>query len=163
MAEPLRALYPGSFDPPTLGHIDLITRGVALFGPLLVAIANNNTKTSLFSIEERIEFIRAEVGDLPVKVDYFRGLVVEHARELQIPVILRGVRTISDFEYEYQMAMTNRALEPNIETSFVMPSEQYSYLSSRLIKEVYAAGGELRRFPPDPVHHALIQKLQNQE
>jgi pantetheine-phosphate adenylyltransferase len=89
--------------------------------------------------------------------------VVEHARELQIPVILRGVRTISDFEYEYQMAMTNRALEPNIETSFVMPSEQYSYLSSRLIKEVYAAGGELRRFLPDPVHHALIQKLQNQE
>ncbi len=160
MADQLNALYPGSFDPPTLGHIDLITRGVALFGPLLVAVANNNTKTPLFTIEERIEFIRNEIGDLPVKVDYFRGLVVEHARDLKIPVILRGVRTIADFEYEYQMAMTNRALEPNIETSFVMPSEQYSYLSSRLIKEVYAAGGELRRFLPEAVHHALIQKLQ---
>ncbi len=160
MAESMNALYPGSFDPPTLGHIDLITRGVALFGPLLVAVANNNTKKPLFSIEERIEFIRNEVGHLPVKVDYFRGLVVEHARDLDIPVILRGVRTIADFEYEYQMAMTNRALEPEIETSFVMPSEQYSYLSSRLIKEVYAAGGELRRFLPEAVHNALIEKLQ---
>lgn len=159
MADPPRALYPGTFDPPTLGHLDLIRRGVELFGPLLVAVANNNTKKPLFTAEERIEMIRAEVGDLPVTVEYFRGLVVEHARERGIGVILRGVRTVSDFEYEYQMAMTNRQLEPAIETAFVMPSEEFSYLSSRLIKEVYASGGELRRFLPDAVHDQLIERL----
>lgn len=159
MAESPRALYPGTFDPPTLGHLDLIRRGVDLFGPLLVAVANNNTKQPLFTAEERIAMIQAEVSDLPVTVEYFRGLVVEHARERGIRVILRGVRTVSDFEYEYQMAMTNRQLEAGIETAFVMPSEEYSYLSSRLIKEVYASGGELRRFLPDAVHDQLIQRL----
>lgn len=159
MAEQPRALYPGTFDPPTLGHLDLIRRGVQLFGPLLVAVANNNTKQPLFTAEERIEMIRAEVSDLPVTVEYFRGLVVEHARERGIGVILRGVRTVSDFEYEYQMAMTNRQLESAVETAFVMPSEEYSYLSSRLIKEVYASGGELRRFLPDAVHDQLIERL----
>ncbi|MAW61113.1 MAG: pantetheine-phosphate adenylyltransferase [Planctomycetes bacterium] len=159
MADQPRALYPGTFDPPTLGHLDLIRRGVDLFGPLLVAVANNNTKKPLFTAEERIAMIQAEVGDLPVTVEYFRGLVVEHARERGISVILRGVRTVSDFEYEYQMAMTNRTLEPKIETAFVMPSEKYSYLSSRLIKEVYASGGELRRFLPEAVHDQLIERL----
>lgn len=159
MTDAPRALYPGTFDPPTLGHLDLIRRGVQLFGPLLVAVANNNTKKPLFTAEERIEMLRAEVVDLPVQVEYFRGLVVEHARERGISVILRGVRTVSDFEYEYQMAMTNRQLEAKIETAFVMPSEQYSYLSSRLIKEVYAAGGELRRFLPDAVHELLLERL----
>jgi pantetheine-phosphate adenylyltransferase len=160
MAESPLALYPGTFDPPTLGHIDLIKRGVDLFGPLVVAVANNNTKSPLFSADERIDMLRNEVSNLPVQVEHFQGLVVEHARQRGIRVILRGVRTVSDFEYEYQMAMTNRALEPNVETAFVMPNEKYSYLSSRLIKEVYAAGGELRRFLPDPVHCALIQRLQ---
>jgi len=163
MADQPRALYPGTFDPPTLGHLDLIRRGVDLFGPLLVAVANNNTKQPLFTAEERIAMIQAEVADLPVTVDYFRGLVVEHARERGIGVILRGVRTVSDFEYEYQMAMTNRQLEPAVETAFVMPSEEYSYLSSRLIKEVYASGGELRRFLPDAVHDQLIQRLRRSE
>ena len=163
MADQPRALYPGTFDPPTLGHPDLIRRGVDLFGPLLVAVANNNTKQPLFTAEERIAMIQAEVADLPVTVDYFRGLVVEHARERGIGVILRGVRTVSDFEYEYQMAMTNRQLEPAVETAFVMPSEEYSYLSSRLIKEVYASGGELRRFLPDAVHDQLIQRLRRSE
>ena len=114
---------------------------------------------TLFTAEERIEMIRAEVKDLPVQVEYFRGLVVEHARGQGISVILRGVRTVSDFEYEYQMAMTNRTLEPSIETAFVMPSEKYSYLSSRLIKEVYASGGELRTFLPDAVHNQLLERL----
>ena len=163
MADQPRALYPGTFDPPTLGHLDLIRRGVDLFGPLLVAVANNNTKQPLFTAEERIAMIQAEVADLPVTVDYFRGLVVEHARERGIGVILRGVRTVSDFEYEYQMAMTNRQLEPAVETAFVMPSEEYSYLSSRLTKEVYASGGELRRFLPDAVHDQLIQRLRRSE
>ncbi len=157
-----RALYPGSFDPVTWGHLDLIRRGVETFGSLVVAVANNNTKKPLFSVDERIEMIRAEVADLPVKVEYFRGLVVEHARSRDIPILLRGVRTISDFEYEFQMAMTNRELESGIETVFMMPSEQYAYLSSRLIKEVYAAGGELRRFLPDAVHHRLVERLSAQ-
>lgn len=132
-----------------------------MFGPLTVAVANNNTKQPLFSVEERIAFLKEGVTDLPVTVEYFRGLVVEHARQHGIEVILRGVRTVSDFEYEYQMAMTNRALESSIETAFVMPSEKYSYLSSRLIKEVYAAGGELRRFLQPQVHEALIERLQS--
>jgi pantetheine-phosphate adenylyltransferase len=159
MASKPRALYPGTFDPPTLGHLDLIRRGVELFGPLVVAVANNNTKKPLFTAEERIAMIRAEVKDLPVQVEYFRGLVVEHARDQGISILLRGVRTVSDFEYEYQMAMTNRTLEPSIETAFVMPSEKYSYLSSRLIKEVYASGGELRTFLPDAVHNQLLARL----
>ena len=164
MADALpRALYPGSFDPVTLGHLDLIRRGVETFGSLTVAIANNNTKAPLFSAEERMELLRGEVADLPVEVEYFRGLVVEHAREKGIGILLRGVRTVSDFEYEYQMAMTNRVLEHRVETVFMMPSEEYAYLSSRLIKEVYAAGGELRRFLPPRVHEALVERLSRGE
>ena len=159
MADSPRALYPGTFDPPTLGHLDLIRRGVQLFGPLLVAVANNNTKAPLFSAEERVDMLRELVADLPVEVEYFRGLVIEHAHERGIKVLLRGVRTVSDFEYEYQMAMTNRVLEKNIETVFIMPSEEYSYLSSRLIKEVYAAGGELQRFLPSSIHEKLLSRL----
>ena len=153
------ALYPGTFDPVTLGHLDLIRRGVETFGSLVVSVANNNTQKPLFSAEERIEMIRAQVQGLPVEVEYFQGLVVEHARRRGIRVLLRGVRTVSDFEYEYQMAMTNRQLESDVETVFMMPSERYSYLSSRLIKEVYASGGQLRRFLPDAVHDALVARL----
>ena len=154
-----RALYPGTFDPVTLGHLDLIRRGVETFGSLVVSVADNNTKTPLFDAEERIAMIQEQVEGLPVEVEYFRGLVVEHARRRGIRVLLRGVRTVSDFEYEYQMAMTNRQLEADVETVFMMPNERYSYLSSRLIKEVYAAGGQLRRFLPDPVHDRLVERL----
>jgi len=154
-----RALYPGTFDPVTLGHLDLIQRGVEIFGSLVVSVANNNTKRPLFSAEERIKMIREQVAGMPVEVEYFQGLVVEHARRRGIRILLRGVRTVSDFEYEYQMAMTNRQLESDVETVFMMPSESYSYLSSRLIKEVYAAGGQLRRFLPDAVHEALVERL----
>ena len=154
-----RALYPGTFDPVTLGHLDLIRRGVETFGSLLVSVANNNTKRPLFDVDERIAMIREQTAGMPVEVEYFRGLVVEHARRRGIPILLRGVRTVSDFEYEYQMAMTNRQLEADVETVFMMPSERYSYLSSRLIKEVYAAGGELRRFLPDAVHDRLVARL----
>ncbi|MCX8229458.1 MAG: pantetheine-phosphate adenylyltransferase [Planctomycetota bacterium] len=159
MVDRPRALYPGTFDPPTLGHLDLIRRGVALFGPLVVAVANNNTKTPLFTAEERVEMLTELVKDLPVTVEYFQGLVIEHAKECGASVLLRGVRTVSDFEYEYQMAMTNRVLESTIETVFVMPSEEYSYLSSRLIKEVYSAGGELQRFLPPSIHDQLKVRL----
>lgn len=158
MAGP-RVLYPGSFDPLTLGHLDLIRRAVALFGAVEVAVAENSSKQALFSVEERLGFLRAETAGLPVEVEHFAGLVVEHARARGIPVLLRGVRTVSDFEYEYQMAMTNRELAPDVDTAFIMPSAEYAYLSSRLIKEVYAAGGELRRFLPERVHAALIARL----
>lgn len=159
MAE-TRVLYPGSFDPLTLGHLDLIRRAVALFGPVEVAVAENAAKAPLFSVEERLGMLRAETAGLPVQVAHFRGLVVEHARARGIRVLLRGVRTVSDFEYEYQMAMTNRELAPDVDTAFIMPSEDFAYLSSRLIKEVYAAGGELRRFLPERVHAALVARMQ---
>lgn len=154
-----RVLYPGTFDPVTLGHLDLIRRGAELFGSVLVAVAENAAKQPLFSAEERVAMIRAETGGLPVSVEHFRGLVVEHARARGIGVLLRGVRTVGDFEYEYQMAMTNRELAQEVDTVFIMPSEQYAYLSSRLIKEVYAGGGELRRFLPARVHEALVRRL----
>ncbi len=155
-----RALYPGTFDPITLGHLDLIRRGAALFGPMCVAVARNQSKSPLFTQEERVEMIRAEVADIPgVTVEGFRGLVVDYCRDHDIPVILRGVRTISDFEYEYQMALTNRALTPKVETVFVMPNEQYSFVSSRLIKEVYAAGGDLDRFLSVAVRAKLVERL----
>lgn len=155
-----RALYPGTFDPITLGHLDLIRRGVEVFGSLCVAVARNQSKSPLFSQDERVEMIRAEVADMPeVTVESFRGLVVDFCRARDIPVILRGVRTISDFEYEYQMALTNRAIEPAVETVFVMPNEEYSFVSSRLIKEVYAAGGDLDRFLSPAVRAQLVERL----
>ena len=154
------AIYPGTFDPVTRGHLDLIRRGLDLFGSLQVAVATNDSKKPLFSTEERVQMLQDETADLEgVTVLSFRGLVVDHCRQHQIPVILRGVRTISDFEYEYQMALTNRALEDQIETVFVMPSEEYSFVSSRLIKEVYAAGGDLSRFLSPQVRSALVDRL----
>jgi pantetheine-phosphate adenylyltransferase len=159
-----RALYPGTFDPITLGHLDLIRRGAEMFGSLRVAVARNQSKQPLFTQEERVDMIRREVADLPgVSVVGFRGLVVDHCREAGIPVILRGVRTISDFEYEYQMALTNRALEPKVETVFVMPNSDYSFVSSRLIKEVYAAGGDLDRFLSAAVRRDLVARLRPSE
>ena len=155
------ALYPGTFDPVTLGHLDLIRRGVRLFGSLVVAVARNDSKTPLFTVDERVAMLQEEVADLDgVTVETFRGLVVDYCRERSIPVILRGLRTISDFEYEYQMALTNRALNEDVETVFVMPSERFSYVSSRLIKEVYASGGDLERFLSPRVHQRLIQRLE---
>jgi pantetheine-phosphate adenylyltransferase len=154
-----RALYAGTFDPLTLGHLDLIRRGVKLFGGLVVAVAVNRNKQPLFSSEERVTLIRDQVGDLPVEVVSFDGLVVEEARERGISILLRGVRTFTDFEYEYPMAMTNRHLAEDIESVFVMPNESYAYVSSRLIKEVYAGGGELRQFLPGNVHDALRERL----
>ncbi len=157
---PPRALYAGTFDPVTLGHMDLIHRGVSLFGSLLVAVANNDAKSPLFSTAERLALLQQEVQALPVEVIAMQGLVVDVARQHDIQILLRGVRTVTDFEYEYPMAMTNRQLAAEIETVFVMPNEQYAYLSSRLIKEVYAAGGALEKFLPNAVHRSLQQKFQ---
>lgn len=155
-----RALYPGTFDPFTLGHLDLIARGRELFGSLLVGVAVNASKDPLFTEKERVAMIEREVAGLEgVEVAAFRGLVVDFCRERGIRTILRGVRTISDFEYEYQMALTNRTLDETVETVFVMPNEKYSFVSSRLIKEVYSAGGDLKRFLSPAVHDLLEQRL----
>ena len=160
MAAP--ALYAGTFDPLTLGHLDLITRGVDLFGSLIVAVAGNRSKAPLFTVEERIAMIQAEVEDMPVEVIGLSGLLVECARERGAKVLLRGLRTVTDFEYEYPMAMTNRQLAGEVESVFVMPNERFAFLSSSLIKEVYAAGGALPDLLPSAVHQAISQRLHPQ-
>ena len=153
-----RALYAGTFDPPTYGHLDLVERGARLFDHLVVAVADNSRKAPLLSPDERVELIRGHVASLKnVEVVTFHGLVVDYARRHEIEVLLRGLRTISDFEYEYQMALTNRALEPEIDTAFVMPSQEFAFLSSTLIKEVMSNGGDASRWlPPDVA--AIVQE-----
>ena len=152
------ALFAGSFNPPTLGHYDLIKRGVKLFGSLRVVVATNASKSGLFSVDERLELLRHDLADLPVIIDSCSGLLVEYAKQHQIDVLLRGVRTVTDFEYEYSMALTNRQLDSEIETVFVMPNESYSYVSSRLIQEVYVNGGTLPQFVSEHVHQQLSKK-----
>jgi len=150
-----RALFPGSFDPPTLGHLDLIARGVHLFGPLLVAVADNPAKTPLFPAAERVRLLEAMCADLPVEVVAFSGLVVELARARACRVLLRGLRSVTDFEFEAPMTQTNRRLAPEIESVFVMPSHEHAFVSSRLVREVYGAGGEL----PEVLHPAVAAAL----
>jgi pantetheine-phosphate adenylyltransferase len=155
-----KALYAGTFDPPTFGHLDLVERGARLFDHLVVAIAENSRKAPLLTTEERVTLIRANAtGCANVEVVTFSGLVVDYARKHGIDVLLRGLRTVSDFEYEYQMALTNRALEPSIDTAFVMPSQEYAFLSSSLIKEVMSNGGDASRWLPDDVAVAVRGKL----
>jgi len=155
------AVYPGSFDPVTNGHLDLIRRGAAIFDRLIVAVATNVSKRTLFTPEERIAMLEHETSDMAtVEVQRFKGLVVEHVRANGAHVILRGMRTLSDFEYEYQMALTNRSFAPDVETVFVMPSQAFSYLSARLIKEVAALGGDVANLVPPVVADALIARLQ---
>lgn len=150
-----RALFPGSFDPPTLGHLDLIQRGVHLFGSLVVAVAENPNKKALFSAEERVDFLRTMCADLPVEVLAFTGLVVDLAQERSCSVLLRGLRSVTDFEFEAPMAQTNRRLAPQVESVFVMPSHDHAFVSSRLVREVYGAGGSL----PEVLHPAVDQAL----
>lgn len=154
------ALYPGSFDPVTRGHLDLIERALPLFDHLTVAIAVNSSKTPTFSAEERVEMLREVLPqDARLSVTAFRGLVVDFCRAERIGAILRGVRTVTDFEFEYQMALTNRHLAPGIETVFVMPSAQYSYVSSSLIREIVRNGGDVSGFLPPPVERRLRERL----
>ena len=150
------AVYPGSFDPLTNGHVDIITRGARLFDRIIVAILVNAEKSPLFSMAERVEIARAVFKDYPnVEVDTFDGLLVEYARRKQAGVIVRGLRAISDFEYEMQMAHMNRHLSPTVETVFLIPDETNSFLSSRLVKEVFSLGGEVAAFVPPAVHRRL--------
>lgn len=155
------AIYPGSFDPITCGHVDIIVRGSTIFDEVIVAVLENIDKKALFSVDERLDMIRATFSDRPnVKADAFTGLLVDYAQSKGATAIVRGVRAISDFEYEFQMALMNRRLAPAIETVFMMPAEEYSYVSSRLIKEVAMLGGTVKGLVPDGVEQNLKDKLE---
>ena len=155
-----RALYPGSFDPVTYGHMDLIDRARQLFGEIYVAVAINNEKQPLFSAEERLRLLKQAVGKKKgITVDTFDGLIVDYARVNKIGIIIRGLRATSDFDYEFQMALTNRILADDIDTMFLMPSEKHFYLSSRLIKEIARLKGDVSRFVPSFVGEALREQF----
>jgi len=154
------AIYPGSFDPPTNGHLDLIERGSHIFDELVVAILRNAEKTPLFSVGERRRMLEdLTSGFRNVRVDVFDGLTVEYAARVKASAVLRGIRALSDYEYELQMAMMNRKLRPDLETVFMMPAEQYSYLSSRLVREVARLGGTVTGLVPEMVEQRLKEKL----
>ena len=155
-----KAVYPGTFDPITNGHLDLIHRGSRLFERLIVGVAVNPAKEPLFSPEERVEMIGELVAGIDnVEVEHFRGLVVDFARRKDAPTILRGLRTVSDFEYEFQMALTNRDFADEVETVFVMPSLRYSYVSSHLIKESIIMGADVSHMLPREVEQRLKKRL----
>jgi pantetheine-phosphate adenylyltransferase len=153
------AVYPGSFDPLTNGHVDIILRGARLFDRIVVAILVNAEKHPLFSMDERVEIARKVFEDQPnVEVDTFEGLLVDYMERRNAQVVVRGLRAISDFEFEFQMALMNRRLKPQIETVFMMPAEQYTYISSRLIKEVFSLGGRVHGLVPELVEARLWDK-----
>jgi pantetheine-phosphate adenylyltransferase len=153
------AIYPGSFDPLTNGHLSLIQRGLQMFDRVIVAIAVNPKKTPLFTLEERRELIRQACPDPRVEVDAFQGLLVQYAKQRQVSVLLRGLRAVSDFEYEFQLANMNRKLAPGIETVFMMTGEDYFYISSQLVREVAMFGGDVTGMVPDNVLAKLQEKF----
>ena len=153
------ALFPGSFDPLTNGHVDIVLRSAHLFERVLIAVLVNPEKKPLFTPDERVDIIRRVFREYPnVEVDTFAGLLGEYARAKRASAIVRGLRAVSDFEYEFQMALMNRHLEPTLETVFMMPAEQYTYISSRLIKEVFTLGGEVTGLVPPVVEEQLREK-----
>ena len=158
-----RAIYPGSFDPVTNGHLDIIQRGCKLFDEIIVAVLVNPEKNSFFSIAERCEILSEVLkdidhGDCVVSVESFEGLIVQYAVERKANAIVRGIRAISDYEYELQMALMNRRLQPGLETVFMMPAEEYSYVSSRLVKEVFQLGARIDGLVPALVERRMRQK-----
>jgi len=154
------AIYPGSFDPLTNGHLDLIERGSKIFDELIVAIIRNTEKTPLFSLGERRDMMEAMTERWRnVQVDTFEGLMVDYAVKAKASAVLRGIRAISDYEYELQMALMNRKLQPSLETVFMMPAEKYSYLSSRLVREIAQLGGSIQGLVPEIVEQRLREKL----
>ncbi|MGB2600501.1 MAG: pantetheine-phosphate adenylyltransferase [Candidatus Omnitrophota bacterium] len=156
-----RAIYPGTFDPVTYGHLDVIKRAAALYDKVSVAVAQSDEKSPLFSLEERIAMMTEAASDIAnVEVEAFNGLVVDYAVQKSAKVVVRGLRMISDFEYEFQMALTNRKLNSEIETVFMMPNESYSYLSSKLIKEIAQLGADVSEFVPGNVEKKLKEKLE---
>lgn len=156
----IKAIYPGSFDPLTNGHLDLIERGSKIFDELVVAILRNSEKLPLFEIEERREMLIEATAQWPnVRIDTFSGLLVDYVVEQNAQAVLRGIRAISDYEYELQMALMNRKLNASVETVFMMPAEAYSYLSSRLVKEIFRLGGSVRQLVPPQVEERLYNKV----
>ncbi|HOV59886.1 MAG TPA: pantetheine-phosphate adenylyltransferase [Candidatus Hydrogenedentes bacterium] len=163
MSESRKAVYPGSFDPPTLGHLDLIRRAARIFDEVIVAIAVNEAKQALFSIEERVEMLRIMTADLPnVTVDHFRGLTVHFARSRGAFALIRGLRVISDFEFELSMAINNQKLAHDVETVCLMPSEPYLFLSSRQVKEIVSFGGTVSHYVTPEVEQRLRAKLRSE-
>jgi pantetheine-phosphate adenylyltransferase len=159
MSESL-AIYPGSFDPITNGHLDLIERARRVFGSLIVAVLTNPDKLPLFTVTERVEMLQEATAGMPnVAVDTFGGLLVEYAKQKGAGIILRGIRAFTDYEYELQMAIMNRKLEPGIETVFLVPAESYTYVSSRLVREIFQNGGSVKGLVPPLVEDRLHQKV----
>ena len=154
------AIYPGSFDPVTNGHLDLIERGEKMFDVLIVAVLQNVGKKPLFSVSERVDMLREVTKQWSgVEIDVFDGLLVDYARRRGAGVILRGIRAVSDYEYELQMALMNRKIEPTLETVFMMPADKYSYVSSRLVREVAQAGGPVKGLVPEAIEQKLRAKI----
>lgn len=154
------AVYPGSFDPLTNGHLDLITRGTRLFDRIIIAVLENEEKRGLFTVEERLEILRAVTRDLPnVEVHSFSGLLVKFLETVGASIVVRGLRAVSDFEYEFQMALMNRQLSDDIETMFMMPAVEYTFVSSRLVKEAHRLGGDVSRLVPPVVLEHLQRRL----
>jgi pantetheine-phosphate adenylyltransferase len=155
-----RAIYPGSFDPVTNGHLDVVERARKLFDEVIVAVAHNDEKQPLFSLDERLELLGQTVGKLDnVRIAHFDDLLVEFAKRNDARAVVRGLRAVSDFEFEFQMALMNRKLESAVETIFLMPKEEYTYLSSRIIKEIARLGGDVSKFVPAAVAQALGKKF----
>ncbi len=158
--EKRRAIYPGSFDPVTVGHLDIIKRALSIFDQVIVVVARNTQKHTLFSLEERVEFMkRALKGVRGVKIESYEGLTVEYAVARKARTIIRGLRATSDFDYEFQMAVTNRKLSKQVDTIFLMPSESHFYVSSRLIKEIATLNGDISAFVPEFVARQIREKL----
>jgi len=156
-----RAVYPGTFDPITYGHLDLIKRAAKIFDEVIVVVAHSEDKNPLFTLNERVKMTKEAIGHIRnVKVDDCNFLIVDYLKEINAQVLIRGLRMISDFEYEFQMALTNRKLNPKVETIFMMPRETYCYLSSKLIKEAALLGADIEKFVPKKIAHALKEKLQ---
>ena len=155
-----KAVYPGTFDPVTYGHLDVIKRGSKIFDELIVSVGHNPFKTPIFTVEERKEMLSKNTRKIQnVRVDCFEGMLTGYMEEMQTNIILRGIRTVSDFEYEFQRALTNRVLKTDIETVFIMTSQEYSFLNSSLIKEAVSLGGDISKFVPSDVEKLLSQKL----
>src|SRR5690625_7343441 len=159
------ALFPGSFDPITNGHLDLLKRATRLFEKVIVTVAVNNQKKSLFTGQERVDLIREAIADEPwrdqIEVEEFTGLLIDFARKKEVAVLIRGVRQLSDVEYEFRMALTNRRLAPDIDTVFLMPDEQLTFISATIVKEITAWRGNLTSFVPEPVALALNEQYQH--
>lgn len=156
------AVYPGSFDPFTNGHLNIINRAMRVFDEIIVSVAHNVSKKTIFTIEERVDLIREIFRDNPqITVDSFHGLLVEYAKQKGTNILLRGMRSVSDFEYELQMAISNKTLNPDLETVFMVTDSQYTHISSSLIKEIVTLGGSAKHLVPEIVEHKLVEKLQN--